>query len=336
MNTNDPRILNAVFRDGRLWFTHSGGRPYSDSTTKDRTVVSWYEVDPALLNTTGLPTVQSGTLDPGPDGHYFFPSIAVNGSNDVALGFSHSNPSIYVQAAATGRKSTDPAGAMDAITVIKTGEDSYVKDFGSGRVRWGDYSATIVDPADDSTFWSIQEYAAIDVGEGASDDRWGTWWAHLDTVPPCGLLPGTKDAMLRDTVSKWIGKCVHGPDFIPTAASVYTDVAISDYNADWITQLHSDGITKGCNIDNTLYCPKDPVTKVQAPKLILRAEHGGSYMPPAASAPPYIDVPLTHPDVDWIARAKAEGITTGCSATMYCPDEVLTEQGFLKMLDGAF
>ena len=75
---------------------------------------------------------------------------------------------------------------MDPITTIKAGEDSYVKDFGSGRVRWGDYSATVVDPADDTTFWTIQEYAETDVGPLESDDRWGTWWAKLiyATDPP--------------------------------------------------------------------------------------------------------------------------------------------------------
>ena len=168
VQTNDSRILNAVFRNGRLWFTHSGGRPNdgSDGSTMDRTVVSWYEVNPLLLNTTGTPVLQSGTLDGGADVHYFFPSIAVNMNDDAALGFSHSHSGIYVTAAVTGRQGTDPPGAMDPITTIKAGEDSYVKDFGSGRVRWGDYSATVVDPADDTTFWTIQEYAAMDVGAG--------------------------------------------------------------------------------------------------------------------------------------------------------------------------
>jgi hypothetical protein len=59
---------------------------------------------------------------------------------------------------------------------LQPGEDSYVKDYGQGSVRWGDYSATVVDPSDDLTFWTLQEYAETDVGSGPSDDRWGTWW----------------------------------------------------------------------------------------------------------------------------------------------------------------
>lgn len=157
------------------------------------------------------------------------------------------------------------------------------------------------------------------------------------TGTPCGHSPGSRDAMLRDTASESIGKCKHGQSFTPTASSVYSDVNIAAYNAEWITQLRGDGITKGCNAGNTLYCPKDPMTRTQAVKLVLRAEHGGTYNPPTTGPAPYTDVPLSHPDVHWIRQAKAEGITTGCdNGTNFCPDEVLTQRGLLKMLGGAY
>lgn len=162
----------------------------------------------------------------------------------------------------------------------------------------------------------------------------------LMAASPCGLPPGANDAMLRDTMSRWIGRCAHGSDQPPpppVLISSYSDVTVSDYNTEWIDLLRNDGITLGCDASNTLYCPKDPVTKAQAAKLILRAEHGGAYDPPVAMEPaPYTDVPLSHPDVDWIAQAKVEGITTGCDATNYCPNEVLTQKGFLNMLSGVF
>jgi hypothetical protein len=158
--TNDRRMLNAVYRNGRLWTTHSGG--YPRSSKPDRTIVAWYELNPAA---SPNPIVQSGTIDGGSGVHHFFPSIAVNANNDMA-----------VEGVYTGRESTDPAGTVGAIQVCKVGEYSYVKDFGSGRVRWGDYSATVVDPTDDTTFWTLQEYAKTDVGPNPNDDRWGTWW----------------------------------------------------------------------------------------------------------------------------------------------------------------
>ncbi len=45
---------------------------------------------------------------------------------------------------------------------------------------WGDYSSTVVDPANDTSFWTIQEYARPLAPDGSS--RWGTWWGRVD--PP--------------------------------------------------------------------------------------------------------------------------------------------------------
>jgi uncharacterized protein (TIGR03437 family) len=46
--------------------------------------------------------------------------------------------------------------------------------------RWGDFSAAVVDPLDDTGFWTIQEYAASPLVIGILGiDRWGTWWAQL-------------------------------------------------------------------------------------------------------------------------------------------------------------
>lgn len=173
VNTNDSRLLNAVFRNGRLWTTHSGG--YPRSSTADRTIVAWYEINPGAMPT---PIIQSGAIDGGVGVHHFFPSIAVNSSNDMVVGFSRSDSTRYVEAVFTGRESTDALGTVGTIQMCKVGEDSYVKDFGSGRVRWGDYSATVVDPSDDLSFWTLQEYAETDVGSNPSDDRWGTWWCY--------------------------------------------------------------------------------------------------------------------------------------------------------------
>jgi uncharacterized repeat protein (TIGR01451 family) len=182
VETNDPRIQNAVFRQGRLWATHSGGLPFDGNqgtVNANRTAVFWYELNPAAMPASGDPLVQSGVIDGGSGVHHFFPSLAVNANNEMAIGFSRSDSSKFVEAVMTGRQANDPAGTVDPITVIKLGKDSYVKDFGFGRVRWGDYSATAVDPSDDLTFWSLQEYAETDVGGTANDDRWGTWWGKL-------------------------------------------------------------------------------------------------------------------------------------------------------------
>ena len=169
--TNDIRVMNAVFRNGHLWLTHSGGLP---AAAADRTAVFWYEVDPATPS-----IVQSGAIDGGSDVHHYFPSISVNQYDEVLIGFTRSDATRYAEAVFVSRQPTDPAGWTSPIQVLKLGEDAYVKDFGSGRVRWGDYSATAVDPSDDQTLWTLQEYAVQDVGPADDDDRWGTWWGKV-------------------------------------------------------------------------------------------------------------------------------------------------------------
>lgn len=181
IDTGDPRMSNAVFRNGRLWGTHSAGLPAG--SVAQRTAVFWYEIDPTVP--AGSPIVQSGVIDPGIiDGHHFFPSIAVNQRNDVCIGLSRSDNGRFAEAVVTGRLAADPPGTMEPPSVFKAGEAGYYKTFGSTRNRWGDYSATVVDPADDSTFWTIQEYAAAPFN---GFDRWGTYWGRIDvpaTIDP--------------------------------------------------------------------------------------------------------------------------------------------------------
>ncbi len=181
IETNDPRMLNAVFRNSRIWCTHSAGLPVSPATS-DRTAVFWYQLNPTVAS----PIVQSGVLSGGIGVHYYFPGISANSLNDAVVGFTRSDATIFAQGVYAGRVAANPLGTMQPIQTLKTGESSYTKFFGGARNRWGDYSATVVDPSDDITFWTIQEYAGTKVGVGVDDGRWGTWWGKID---PATALP---------------------------------------------------------------------------------------------------------------------------------------------------
>ena len=102
---------------------------------------------------------QEGTYAPGlTDGiHRWMGSIAMNSHGDMALGFSASNgtnPSVFPSVFYTARHAGDPPGQMTL------GEGSIKDGTGSqtGSNRWGDYTAMVVDPTDDTTFWYINEY----------------------------------------------------------------------------------------------------------------------------------------------------------------------------------
>jgi hypothetical protein len=176
ISTLDSLITNAVMRNGRLWATHHAGLPAAGAP--DRNAAFWYEFDP----NAGAPLVQSGVISGASETHYYFPSIAVNSANDAVIGFSYSDITRFPSAGFAGRLASDPEGTMRTPVIFKDGEDAYEKGRVESLVRWGYYSATVVDPIDDRSFWTLQEYAAMDVGSSSLDDRWGVWWAHLGAV----------------------------------------------------------------------------------------------------------------------------------------------------------
>ena len=114
--------------------------------------IRWYE----LRNTGSAWTIyQQGTYSPDAS-HRWVGSVAMNGSGDIALGYSVSNStSVYPSIRYTGRRASDALGLMTVAeqTIIDgTGNQT------GSAARWGDYSCMSVDPADDLTFWYTTEY----------------------------------------------------------------------------------------------------------------------------------------------------------------------------------
>ena len=84
-----------------------------------------------------------------------------------------------------------------------------------------------------------------------------------------------------------------------------------------IAVLHGNGITTGCSI--LRYCPEEGVTRAEMAAFLVRAFN----LPPAEGANQFTDVD-NHFFSSEIAALGASGITTGCTATKFCPDRLLT------------
>lgn len=164
IDTGDSRILSCSYRNGSLWVAQTAFVPAGAPT---HSVAQWWQLSPDGT------VLQFGRVE-DPTGHQFFayPSIAVNASNDALLGYSRFSATQYASANYSFRFGADPPGTMRADTVLKAGEGPYVK-VASKLNRWGDYSATCVDPLNQMTLWTIQEYAA-------ASNRWSTWWGRVD------------------------------------------------------------------------------------------------------------------------------------------------------------
>jgi hypothetical protein len=195
IDCGDTRMLSCVFRNGALWASHEIFFPATGAPTRGS--AQWWQL------TVNGGIVQQGLIDdPSGSASFPYPTLAVNQRNDMLIGYSRIAANQFASANYSFRNGTDPRNTLQGEQVLKAGEASYFKDFGSGRNRWGDYSATVVDPLNDQDLWTLQEYAAAPI------DTWGTWWGML-------LLSSPPDDILEMQVSP--------PDTSDIAAAQPTD-----------------------------------------------------------------------------------------------------------------
>jgi hypothetical protein len=107
-------------------------------------------------------------------------SAAMDGTGNIALGFSVAGPVTSPSIRYTGRLASDPPNVMtlgEADLMVGSGSQTHA----SGR--WGDYSTLVVDPVDDCTFWYTQEYYAV-----TSPFGWQTRIGSF-ALPGCSSTP---------------------------------------------------------------------------------------------------------------------------------------------------
>jgi hypothetical protein len=157
----DDRLFAATFRDGELWTAHNIGVNGSGvASAPTRTAVRWYEL-------TGIPSgqtpsiAQSGTIFDGAssDPRFFLiPSVMVSGQGHAAFGFSTSGASEHPNAATVGRLVGGALGTVRNTELVTNSTSTYGPQTSTVQ-RWGDYSYTSLDPLDDMTMWTVQEFS---------------------------------------------------------------------------------------------------------------------------------------------------------------------------------
>ncbi|MBI5964894.1 MAG: SBBP repeat-containing protein [Chloroflexi bacterium] len=126
----------------------------------------------------------------------------------------------------------------------------------------------------------------------------------------------------RAQLAIFLVRAMHGVAYIPPSAfGIFTDVPVGSFGADYIEQLYWDGITNGCGIDK--YCPAATVTRAQAAIFLVRAMHSSTFVPPPATGN-FTDVSIGSFGANYIEHLFADGITSGCGAGIYCPNNPVT------------
>lgn len=170
LDTGDSRFRSFVYQVGNsLWAVHG-------INVDDRAAIRWYEID---KSTNAV--LQSGTIG-DPDRDYYYPSIAVNQFGNVVIGFSRSSLTEFVSSYAVVGDTVDGITTFGSPILLKPG----VANYSQGNNRWGDYSATTVDPTDPLSFWTIQEFVS-------APNTWSTQITELKitTVPEPSSALGT-------------------------------------------------------------------------------------------------------------------------------------------------
>jgi hypothetical protein len=196
----DTRLLaasihkNKLTGNSSLWTAHAialnkFGRYVngsdSDYVREARNGSRWYKIG-NIYTKPGL--LQSGTLyDTLTSGRravqYFNPSVAASGQGHSIVSGTTAAYNEYLNVFAAGRYLGDELGKTKPpvkVTNTTAMYAPYVFDRFGNRVyigRWGDYSQTVVDPLDDQTLWTFQEYANV-------DDSYGVRVVQFKAPPP--------------------------------------------------------------------------------------------------------------------------------------------------------
>lgn len=174
-----------------------------------------------------------------------------------------------------------------------------------------------------------------------------TYWAFdfIEQLYNAGITGGCSTSPLnycptvpvtRAQMAVFLLKGIHGSSYAPPAVGSdtgFTDVALDYWAAAWIKQLAAEGITGGCGVGS--YCPENTVTRAQMAVFLLKATHGSSYAPPAATGI-FSDVATDYWAAAWVEQLAAEGITSGCATGTYCPENPVTRDQMAVFLVKAF
>ena len=157
------------FKNGFLWAVHS---------VKNTSYTSYSSIRYLKINTSTNATTEDVAM--GANGYWhFYPSLSVDKDNNIAIAYSRSGTTEYVGSYYTSKLNTDPPG-LSGSKVIQLGKANYVKDFASGRNRWGDYCGIWLDPSDQNNFWALTQYAETPA------NTWAGWVAGIRLVPFVG------------------------------------------------------------------------------------------------------------------------------------------------------
>ncbi len=304
--------------------------------------VAWKTFATVTLEQMALPTTSKYRLVQVPIGGSSTHFYTVEARRQTGYDYKLPGQAVIIHEVDTAR--SRPANVIDADGNFNTGDAGAMWTVGETFTDAANNISITVNSATATGFQvTVQNNHAVTFADVPASH-----WAYpfVDSLYKSGITGGcaTNPSMLycpsstvtRAQMAIFLLRGIHGSSYTPPAASGtrFTDVAQASFGAAFIEQLALEGITSGCG--GTNYCPNSPVTRSQMAVFLLRAKHGGTYVPPAASGAVFSDVPLGYPTAAWIEQLAAESITGGCGGSNYCPSNSVTRDQMAVFLVKTF
>ncbi|MCL4544682.1 MAG: carboxypeptidase-like regulatory domain-containing protein [Chloroflexi bacterium] len=226
MDDIDDRLYSAVVRNGQLWTAQNvsvDAAGDSNARNRDRVGMRWYDIAVSSMTLSQWGTVYDPSAS-NPE-NFWMGTVTVSGQDIVALGASEANVSTYVEGGITERFPSDPANTMRSFAVYLNSTHDLYSDAAFNPYpynRWGDYSFTSLDPCDDMTMWTVQEYVAGTESGGIPPVHWGVEAAKIQAPPPAVLPAGPLATIITGQASASLpitGTSPAGQGFYDTPSS---------------------------------------------------------------------------------------------------------------------
>ncbi len=166
---------------------------------------------------------------------------------------------------------------------------------------------------------------------------------YINLLKLNGITPGCnatgycpEEPMLRTEMAAFIIRALFGESFSYTPTPYFTDVPASHPYFKYIQKMRDQGITIGCT--ETTYCPDGQVSRGQMAAFLIRARLSVTQGTPFPHAPGayFTDVPTSHLFFPFVQKMKETGITSGCTATSFCPENLVTRGQMSVFVNRAF
>ena len=156
---------------------------------------------------------------------------------------------------------------------------------------------------------NFQAGAAVTIGGQPAADVVVASYQEITATAPALPAGAAHDVVVTNPGSP--------PSALPLAwVADFLDVPPSNPFYDFVATLASNGITGG--VGGGSYGVAQSVLRQQMAVFLLKGKHGICYAPPLCTGL-FSDVPCPSAFADWIEALAAEGITGGCGAGVYCP-----------------